>query len=133
MTTRSGSYVDAIDHLPEGATVVFPEVSRVIGRRTIDLETDPPPDIVVEIDVTNESLSKFPIYAALGVPEIWRYDGARFDKYERQQSEYVACSTSRSFPELTAPIVFECLELSKTAGQTKAIEAFRQRLRRPRA
>ena len=219
MTTRSASYVDAIDHLPEGATVVFPEVSweeyqtlladlesrpglrasydngrlqvvspsaeheaykdlalrlaqtvaeelgvpletrgsttwkrralakgvepdasfyvsnahRVIGRRTIDLETDPPPDIVVEIDVTNESLSKFPIYAALGVPEIWRYDGSRFDMYELQQSEYVPCSTSRSFPELTAPIVFECLELSKTAGQTKAIEAFRQRLRRPRA
>jgi Uma2 family endonuclease len=49
---------------------------RIIGRRTIDLESDPPPDIVVEIDVTNESLGKFPIYAALGVPEIWRYDGS---------------------------------------------------------
>src|SRR5439155_11054154 len=48
---------------------------RIIGRRKIDLESDPPPDVAVEIDTTNESLSKFPIYAALGVPEIWRYNG----------------------------------------------------------
>src|SRR5438034_9295297 len=51
---------------------------RIIGKPKIDLDSDPPPDIVVEIDMTNESLSKFPIYAAIGVPEIWRYDGKRF-------------------------------------------------------
>jgi Uma2 family endonuclease len=50
--------------------------SRVIGKRRFDLETDPPPDIVVEVDIPNESLSTFPIYAALSVPEIWRHDGA---------------------------------------------------------
>src|SRR5712692_10277902 len=55
---------------------------RVIGKRHIDLESDPPPDIVVEIDVTNESLSKFPIYAALLVSEIWRYEGERVHFHE---------------------------------------------------
>src|SRR2546423_4755309 len=45
--------------------------SRIIGKRKIDLDVDPPPDVVVEIDLTNESLSKFNIYAAFGVPEIW--------------------------------------------------------------
>jgi Uma2 family endonuclease len=48
---------------------------RVIGKRRLDLDVDPPPDIVVEIDITNESLAKFGIYTALGVPEVWRYDG----------------------------------------------------------
>ena len=48
---------------------------RIIGKRTIDLESDPPPDIALEIDVTNESITTFPIYAALGVPEIWRRHG----------------------------------------------------------
>src|SRR5262245_12901688 len=43
---------------------------RVIGKRHFDLDVDPPPDIVVEIDTTNESFSKFSIYAALSVPEI---------------------------------------------------------------
>src|SRR5438876_11238353 len=50
---------------------------RIAGKRKIDLESDPPPDIAVEMDITNESLGKFPIYAGLGVPEIWRYDGSR--------------------------------------------------------
>ena len=56
---------------------------RIIGKHhKIRLESDPPPDIVVEIDVTNESLGKFGIYAALGVPEIWRYDGTEMQFVE---------------------------------------------------
>ncbi|MBO0719619.1 MAG: Uma2 family endonuclease, partial [Blastocatellia bacterium] len=41
----------------------------------LDFRVDPPPDIVVEIDIHHSSVAKLPIYAALGVPEIWRYDG----------------------------------------------------------
>ena len=47
---------------------------RIIGKRNIDLNVDPPPDMAVEIDAANESLSKFPIYSTLRIPEIWRYD-----------------------------------------------------------
>lgn len=39
------------------------------------LESDPPPDLVLEIDITSSSLDKRPIYAAFGVSELWRYDG----------------------------------------------------------
>ena len=49
--------------------------ARIVGKRHIDLEADPAPDIAVEIDLTNESASKLPIHADLRVPEIWRYDG----------------------------------------------------------
>jgi Uma2 family endonuclease len=38
--------------------------------RPLDLAVDPPPDLVVEVDITRSSLDKFPIYAALGVPEV---------------------------------------------------------------
>src|SRR6266571_5601040 len=69
---------------------------RIIGKRRIDLESDPPPDIVVEIDATNESLSKFSIYAAFGIPEIWRYDGKRVQMYELAGSlGYAETSASR--------------------------------------
>src|SRR5438045_4955835 len=50
---------------------------RVRGKRRIDLLTDPPPDLVIEIDVTSPSLPKLPIFAQLGIPEVWRYDGQR--------------------------------------------------------
>lgn len=105
--------------------------ARVIGKRRIDLDTDPPPDIVVEIDVTNESLSKFPIYAALAVPEIWRYDGEHVRFYELAGSEYREVSESRSFSGLTPTMLAETLDQSKTDGQTVALAAFRRRWRRP--
>jgi Uma2 family endonuclease len=47
------------------------------GKTDIDLAVDPPPDLVAEIDVTHRSLDREAIYAAMGVPEIWRFDGNR--------------------------------------------------------
>jgi Uma2 family endonuclease len=102
---------------------------RVIGKGTIDLESDPPPDVVVEIDATNESISTFPIYAALGVPEIWRYDTRRVQMYELTGAAYLEASVSRFFPGLTCTMLLESLELSKTRGQSEALAAFRQRTR----
>jgi Uma2 family endonuclease len=81
--------------------------SRIIGKPRIDLEVDPPPDVVVEIDVTNESLSKFPVYAALGVPEVWRYDGTAVQFFGLVQAGYHG----------------------RRAGQTAALRAFRLQLR----
>src|SRR5437899_2960095 len=49
---------------------------RMRGKARIDLTVDSPPDLVIEIDVTHSSLDKLPIYAALGVPEVWRSDGS---------------------------------------------------------
>lgn len=47
----------------------------VRGKGDIDLAVDPPPDIVVEVDLSRSSLDKFRVYQSLGVPEIWRFDG----------------------------------------------------------
>ena len=102
---------------------------RVIGRRKMNLDVDPPPDIAVEIDVTNESLSKFPIYARLGVPEIWRYDGSRVQMYELNGDGYVGIDGSRFFPGLSCSLLLEFLELSTTMGQTEALKLIRQRIR----
>jgi len=102
---------------------------RVIGKRKFELDSDPPPDIVVEIDVTNESLSKFPIYAALAVPEIWRYDGTTNQFFELSSGGYREIVESRFFPQLTPAMLTDALEQSKSEGQTTALRAFRQRLR----
>lgn len=102
---------------------------RVIGRRQIDLERDPPPDVVVEIDVTNESLSKFPIYAALAVPEIWRYDGNTVRFYELKGDAYREIPESRFFAGFTPAMLSTALERSKTEGQTAALRSFRHHWR----
>lgn len=98
---------------------------RIIGKRTLDFTIDPPPDIVVEIDVTNTSQPKFPIYAALGVPEIWRYDGRTMSFHTLVGTEYVATTYSQAFPFLPSSVLAEWIEQSKTAGQDAALDTAR--------
>ena len=45
------------------------------GKRDFDLSVDPPPDLAIEVDISRSSLNKLSIYADLGVPELWLYDG----------------------------------------------------------
>jgi Uma2 family endonuclease len=101
---------------------------RIVGKLNIDLAVDPPPDIIVEIDTTNRSHRKFPIYAALHVPEIWRYDGNQFEMYILQNQSYVKADTSASLNGLSASLLTEFLEIGKTQGQTQTLRLFRERI-----
>lgn len=98
----------------------------VIGVDRFDEQTPPPPpDIAVEIDITSESLNRFPIYAKLGVPEIWRGDVDGLQIYHLTESGYVEAAASRAFPFLTAKVLFEFLQRSQTEGQSATLLAFR--------
>ena len=76
-------------------------VAAIRGKRTIDLTTDPPPDLVVDIDSTHPSLDKLPIYAALGVPEVWRSTDNRVVMYQRVGDGYAGIEHSVVLPEVT--------------------------------
>lgn len=99
--------------------------ARLIGKRRIDLEVDPPPDVVVEIDLSSVSASKFPIYAALSVPEIWLYDGQQARFYQLAEQSYQEIRHSLAFPVLTSAALTDFLAQSKTSGQSAALAAFR--------
>jgi len=74
---------------------------QIQGRHELDFTIDPPPDLAIEIDITSSSLDKLSIYAALGVPEVWRFNGAAFRCYHRNnQGSYEEHPNSRSFPFL---------------------------------
>ncbi len=83
----------------------------------------------MEIDITNESIGKRPIYAALGVPEIWRYDGTEVTFHGLVEREYRPLPDSLSFPGLAPDLVGEALAQSTRDGQTAALRTFQQRLR----
>jgi Uma2 family endonuclease len=74
----------------------------VRGKPTIDLTTDPPPDLVIEIDMTRTSLDKFPLYAAIAVPEVWRYTADNLTIASLHDQAYETTDTSVIFPRLTA-------------------------------
>jgi Uma2 family endonuclease len=113
-------------HEPDACFYV--QTAPLIGNRVqIDFETDPPPDIVVEVDVHHDSRSRFPIYAALGVPEIWRYDAQVMTIYhlaedtESGELNYVERDTSAALPMLTARLLTEMLERMRTEGELNAL------------
>ncbi len=62
---------------------------RIRGRDTIDLSVDPPPDLIIKVDITSPSLNKLPIYAMLGISEAWRYRNGRIQVLKRQEEGYV--------------------------------------------
>jgi Uma2 family endonuclease len=72
------------------------------GKRQLDLRIDPPPDLAIEIDVTNSSLDRMSIYASLGVPEVWRLDAAGLAFHILDGGSYQTRANSLSFPQLTA-------------------------------
>lgn len=87
---------------------------RVRGKPRIDLSVDPPPDLVVEIDITSPSLTKLPIYARLGVPEVWRYDGDSFSVLVLEGEEYVEAGESAVLPPLTGEALSYLIEQSRS-------------------
>ena len=103
--------------------------ARVIGRRTFRGGEYPPPDVLVEIDMSNDSLDKLPIYAALGVREIWRYDGVTTRFYILTGETYEVVQNSLAFPTITPNVITQHLELRKTDGHAAAVKAIRQMLR----
>lgn len=100
--------------------------AQMIGRDTIDLRVDPPPDIVFEVDVTSKSKSKQPTYARFGVPELWRYDEGGFHIFSLSNGRYVERDASATFPFVGAQDFESLIERAKMTGQNATLTAFRE-------
>ncbi len=73
---------------PDACFYFGPMAAAMRGREQLDLHTDPAPDLAVEIDISRRSLPKFPLYAALGIREIWRFHREEVVLYELVDGEY---------------------------------------------
>jgi Uma2 family endonuclease len=100
-------------------------VSHARGKKRIDLSTDPPPDLVIEIDITSPSLDKFPIFAKVGVPEVWRFDGSKLAVYELAGGEYVERDASVAFPAVTAADITGFIKESETMARPEWVRKLR--------
>ena len=102
---------------------------RIEGKAEIDLTVDPPPDLVIEIDITSPSLPKLPIYAQLGIPEVWRYDGKTLSLLRLEGGNYRESDESLALPGLTATVLTGFLEESKSLKRTQWLRKLRAWLR----
>ena len=97
----------------------------VRGLKRIDLNRHPPPDLVVEIDVTHKSLDRLEPYAKLGVPEIWQHSkkGIRFLK-RVSASSYRIVKRSVSFPDVNSDDIQRFLGLADELDELDLVRAF---------
>ncbi|MBM3226531.1 MAG: Uma2 family endonuclease, partial [Candidatus Tectomicrobia bacterium] len=100
----------------------------VLGKTRLNLTVDPPPDLVLEVDVT--SSTALHAYTALQVPEIWRYHHGTLQIAVWRNGQYETSAHSPTFPGI--PVIegiAPCLEMSRHQGTVPALRAFRRWVR----
>lgn len=94
------------------------------GKKRIDLNIDPPPDIALEIDLT--SRTRFDNYEVLDVGELWRFNGRELEINVLQSGKYIEVKESPHFPGFPLnEVIPQYLERSKSEGRNKVMKAFR--------
>ncbi|MBI4906954.1 MAG: Uma2 family endonuclease [Acidobacteria bacterium] len=108
---------------------LLPKRRRHPWQDEIDLAFDPPPELTIEVDVSRSSLSRFPIYSAIGIPEAWRYDGEKVTFYTLDGNTYRVLEKSKVLPPLTAARASIFLETARTEKWTAWLRSVREWVR----
>jgi Uma2 family endonuclease len=108
------------------ASFYVQSASAIGNRLDLDFAVDPPPDVVVEVDIHHDSTENDSIYAALGVPEIWRYDGWTASIWHLQGNNYVEVEASPALSMITSAILTEYLTRLREEGEFASIIAFNE-------
>ena len=98
----------------------------VRGRKRLDLAVDPPPDLVIEIEVTEPLL---PVLAALRVPEISLCEGATVHILRLDRAHYREVKRSSALAPLTAEVIGGFLRRSvkmKSLAWARAVREWAQ-------
>lgn len=103
--------------------------ARIRGTRRVDLDVDPPPDLVIEVDLTNNSIDKFPLFAKLGVPEVWRLSDGKVEILLRDADRYKLQESSHVLPPLAARDLKELLESRASMKRTDWLRRVRAHFR----
>ena len=104
--------------------------AQIRGKDRLELPQDPPPDLVVEIDISYRAVDRERIYAALGVPEVWRYDGLRLSGLRLgANGRYETTEKSAAFPFLRIADLEPFLKMTGQTDETSIMRAFREWVR----
>lgn len=98
----------------------------LVKGRNVNFAQDPPPDLVVEVDITHTDIEKNKFYASLGVPEFWRFNGKAWRIYQLQAGVYVEVEASPTFPQVPKEWLYEFLAQAKD-DEIEAVRSLRTR------
>ncbi|NCJ08158.1 Uma2 family endonuclease [Synechococcales cyanobacterium C] len=100
----------------------------LVADHEVDLAVDPPPDLVVEVDITHSDIQKNELYASLGVPEFWRFNGRQWTILQLVERRYEDCERSPTFPLVAKTDLYHFLSAA-IADEVMAELNFRQWVR----
>ena len=103
---------------------------RVRGKEEIDLSTDPPPDLAIEIELTPATRDRMSIYAALRIPEVWRFDGTELSVHQLTEAgEYATSPVSRYFPKVEIAGLLDFISRRTQTDENSLLKSFREWVR----
>lgn len=124
-TTMHSSQVASGAEADESYYIRHEELVR--EREEFNPAIDPPPDLAVEIDLTSSSSRRLRVYAELGIPEVWRYDGAQLTfQALGTDGKYHPTERSLSFPVLQSADLERFVNRRGTIGENALAREFRQ-------
>jgi len=93
---------------------------------TFNPRKDPPPDLALEVEVTRSAINRMGIYAALKVPEVWRWRKGSLEVcFLDEKGKYRSEQTSHVFPGFAPAKLVPFVELAKKDGEVEMVRAFR--------
>ncbi len=126
MTHRRADLLRGLE--PDGCFYIQ-HVDVIRGVRDLDLTVHPPPDLVIEVDFSSSSIPKIPIYAALGVPEIWRFYKDQITFLWLSEGQYISAPESTALPGILLEDVTRFIRESQTLRRPEWLRAVREWLR----
>lgn len=103
----------------------FENESKIRGVKRLDMTIHPAPDLIIEVDITSLSTNRQNIFAAFGVPEIWRFDGEKMQILKLENTQYTEITNSLALPKVTPEKLTEFLQKSETLNRLAWIDEVR--------
>jgi len=127
---RTGSLTLTRDDLERGAepdsSYYIQNESSVRNKEKINLATDPPPDLVLEVEYSRSAINKLMLYASLGIPELWRFNGRILKVYTLTDQNYTEVELSPTFNSISVKEIPRFLQQAKIQGENATIREFRE-------
>jgi Uma2 family endonuclease len=98
--------------------------ANLLGKREVDLAFDPPPDLVIEIEMTRSAINKLALFASMEIPEVWRYDGSVLILSALSGDAYEEITESKVLPGFPVQLASQLLAMRSEVSETDLIRRF---------
>ncbi len=95
------------------------------AKEEIDLATDPPPELVIEVEITAPAIRKMELFAAIGIPEVWRHNGESLRMHVFKSGSYELAQASKVLPGFPVTVADAIVAQRRQRSEIDLVKEFR--------